>query len=90
MEPSEIRLVAAHGWDVAGALAAGCRAAFVGREGKALNPHGKQADIIGTGMHDVVSHIIERDLRATTRCVRIHASLHTDLTHSSHPHVVTS
>jgi len=62
VEPSEIRLVAAHGWDVAGALAAGCRAAFVGREGKALNPQGKQPDIIGTGMHDVVSQIIERDI----------------------------
>src|SRR5207237_164529 len=27
----EVRLVAAHGWDIAGALAAGCRAAFVAR-----------------------------------------------------------
>jgi len=62
VEPSEIRLIAAHGWDVAGALAAGCRAAFVGRKGKALNPRGKQPDIIGTGMHDVVSQIIQHDV----------------------------
>ena len=31
VEIGEVRLVAAHGWDIAGALAAGCRAAFVAR-----------------------------------------------------------
>ena len=35
---SDILLVAAHGWDVAGAMAAGCNAAFVARPGKTLNP----------------------------------------------------
>ncbi len=33
---SEIRLVAAHGWDIAGALRVRCAAAFVERPGKAL------------------------------------------------------
>jgi 2-haloacid dehalogenase len=42
----EVRLVAAHGWDVAGALAAGCRAAFVARTGAVLYPHGSQPDLI--------------------------------------------
>lgn len=42
----EVRLVAAHGWDVAGALAAGCRAAFVARPGATLYPHGPQPDVI--------------------------------------------
>ncbi|MEA2661747.1 MAG: 2-haloacid dehalogenase [Chloroflexota bacterium] len=41
----EVRLVAAHGWDIAGALAAGCRAAFVARPGAALYPHGPQPDV---------------------------------------------
>lgn len=42
----EVRLVAAHGWDIAGALAAGCRAAFVARPGAVLYPHGPQPDIV--------------------------------------------
>lgn len=38
---SRILLVAAHGWDVAGAMAAGCEAAFVARPGKARIPGGR-------------------------------------------------
>ncbi len=57
----EIRLVAAHGWDVAGAMAAGCRAAFVGRPGKALNPTARRPDVVGATMRDVAAQIIERD-----------------------------
>ncbi|HEV3465389.1 MAG TPA: haloacid dehalogenase type II [Actinomycetota bacterium] len=38
VEPGEVLLVAAHAWDVAGALRAGCRAAFVARPGKVLDP----------------------------------------------------
>jgi 2-haloacid dehalogenase len=34
----EIVLVAAHGWDIAGALSVGCNAVFVARPGKALSP----------------------------------------------------
>lgn len=53
----EVRLVAAHGWDVAGALAAGCRAAFVARPGATLYPHGPQPDVIApdlAGVADVL------------------------------------
>lgn len=57
----EIRLVAAHAWDVTGALAAGCRAAFVGRPGKVLNPNGARPDIVGTTMGDVIDQIIHCD-----------------------------
>ena len=42
----DVRLVAAHGWDIAGALAAGCHAAFVARPGAVLYPHGPQPDVI--------------------------------------------
>lgn len=38
VELKDIVLVAAHSWDVAGALAAGCRAAFVARPGQVLSP----------------------------------------------------
>jgi 2-haloacid dehalogenase len=62
VKPSEIRLVAAHGWDIAGALAAGCRAAFVQRPEKALDPGGEAPDIVGQGMLDVARQIVEKDL----------------------------
>lgn len=41
-----LRLVAAHAWDVAGALRAGCAAAFITRPGKVLYPLGPQPDIV--------------------------------------------
>ncbi len=53
----EVRLVAAHGWDVTGALAAGCRAAFVRRPAMALIPLGPQPDIIGENLIDVADQI---------------------------------
>jgi 2-haloacid dehalogenase len=53
----DVRLVAAHGWDIAGALAAGCHAAFVARPGAVLYPHGPQPDVIApdlTGVADAL------------------------------------
>jgi 2-haloalkanoic acid dehalogenase, type II len=38
VQPKEIVLVAAHAWDIAGAMTAGCEAAFVARPEKVLNP----------------------------------------------------
>jgi 2-haloacid dehalogenase len=46
----DVRLVAAHAWDVAGALAAGCTAAFVARPGKVLSPLGPQPDVVGADL----------------------------------------
>lgn len=54
----EIRLVAAHAWDIAGALHAGCAAAFVARPGHVLDPAEEQPDVIGTDMRDVVERIL--------------------------------
>ncbi len=58
----QVRLVAAHPWDVTGALAAGCKAAFVMRPGMVPSPIGHQPDIIGTGLSEVVDKILEIDL----------------------------
>lgn len=58
--PREIRLVAAHAWDVAGALAAGCKAAFVQRPGKALDPSGRPPGIIESDLHAVADRILEK------------------------------
>jgi 2-haloacid dehalogenase len=59
--PSEVRLVAAHSWDVSGALAAGCKAAFVTRPGMVLSPIGLQPDIVESDIAAVVARIIEVD-----------------------------
>ncbi len=54
----QVRLIAAHGWDIAGALAAGCRAAFVARPGATLFPHGPQPDVIGPDLTAVAEGIL--------------------------------
>ena len=54
----EVRLIAAHGWDIEGALAAGCRAAFVARPGAALYPHGAQPDVIGADLNAVADALL--------------------------------
>jgi 2-haloacid dehalogenase len=58
---SDVRLVAAHNWDVSGALAAGCAAAFVARPGQALSPIGDQPDVIGDDLAAVADAILARD-----------------------------
>lgn len=61
VEISEVRLVAAHSWDISGALAAGCKAAFVARPGMVLSPIGSQPDIVGTDISEVVDRIVAID-----------------------------
>jgi 2-haloacid dehalogenase len=58
----EVRLVAAHSWDVSGALATGAKAAFVARPGMVLSPLGPQPDIVGADIADVVDQILARAL----------------------------
>ncbi len=50
----EVWLLAAHSWDVTGALSAGCQAAFVARPGMALSPIGPQQDSVGADIADAV------------------------------------
>lgn len=59
---TDIRLVAAHSWDVAGALRAGCRAAFVARPGQVLDPLAPEPDIVGRDMAEVVQAILAADV----------------------------
>jgi 2-haloacid dehalogenase len=61
VDTSDIRLVAAHAWDIAGALNAGCAAGFVARPGKVLDPLGPQPDIIGADLREVGSLILAAD-----------------------------
>lgn len=59
VEIRQIRLVAAHAWDVAGAIRAGCRAAFVARPGMVLDPLVERPDVVGIDLGEVADHICE-------------------------------
>ena len=61
VELGQIRLVAAHAWDVAGALQAGCAAAFVARPGMVLNPLFERPDVVGSDLHEVADGILEAE-----------------------------
>ena len=54
----DVTLVAAHAWDVAGALAAGCRAAFVARPGMPRNPIDPEPDIVGADLGEIADQIL--------------------------------
>jgi 2-haloacid dehalogenase len=61
-EVDGIRLVAAHAWDVAGALRAGCAAAFVARPGMVLDPLVERPDVVGADLREVAERILEVEL----------------------------
>jgi 2-haloacid dehalogenase len=54
-------MVAAHVWDVHGALRAGCAAAFVERPGTVWNPLLERPDIVGPDLEQIASRVIEVD-----------------------------
>jgi len=58
----ETRLVAAHAWDIAGALRTGVAAAFVARPGMVLDPLVEPPDIVGADLTEVADRIIEVEL----------------------------
>ncbi len=51
-------LIAAHGWDVAGARLAGMRAAFIERPGKTLYPLGPNVEFIASDMGAVADRLV--------------------------------
>jgi 2-haloacid dehalogenase len=54
----DVMLVAAHAWDVAGARAAGCRAAFVARPGMPRNPVDPDPDFVGAELGEIADRIL--------------------------------
>ena len=63
----QLRLVAAHAWDVVGALRAGWAAAFVARPGKVLYPLGPQPDITGPDLRMVAKLIVAAEPSRSAR-----------------------
>lgn len=64
VEVGDVRLIAAHSWDVAGALAAGCRAAFVARPGMVLDPSAAEPDVVGSDLDEIAGRILEVEAAA--------------------------
>lgn len=62
VEPGQVRLVAAHDWDVTGALRAGCAAVFVSRPDQVMNPFGPQPDVKGADLGEIVDKILAVEL----------------------------
>ena len=62
-QPDGLRMIAAHAWDIGGALQAGCAAAFVARPGKALFPLFPQPDIVGKDLREVSDAILAAEAR---------------------------
>ena len=58
VDVGEVRLIAAHAWDVAGAARAGCATAFVARPGKALDPLVERPEIVGPDLAAVAEAIL--------------------------------
>jgi 2-haloacid dehalogenase len=61
VEVGQVRLVAAHAWDVAGALRAGCVAAFVARPGMVLDPLVEPPDVVGADLRQVAERILKAE-----------------------------
>ena len=62
VDVQQIRLVAAHDWDVHGALRAGCAAAYLARKGRPYHPLYAKPDVIGPDLIAVTDQLLERDL----------------------------
>jgi len=63
VEPVRLRLVAAHAWDVLGAMQVLCAAAFVSRPGKVLFPLTPSPDIVAPDLKAVTEEILKRELK---------------------------
>ena len=61
VQTNQLRMIAAHAWDVGGALQAGCAAAFIARPGKALFPGFPKPDIVGTDLREIAETIIKTE-----------------------------
>ena len=61
VETSALRMVAAHAWDIVGAMQAGCAAAFVARPGKVLYPLAPAPDIVAADLRAVAEQIVARE-----------------------------
>ncbi len=60
VEPGGMTMVAAHDWDIAGAMSVGCRGAYIMRPGMVRNPLYPEPDIAGADFYEVADSLIEQ------------------------------
>ncbi|WP_435106420.1 haloacid dehalogenase type II [Arhodomonas sp. AD133] len=56
--PGELTMIAAHGWDLAGAMTAGWRTAFIARPGQVLEPLFPRPEIVGADLTEVANALL--------------------------------
>lgn len=59
VDVTQLRLVAAHDWDVFGALRAGCAGAYIARWGKPYHPLYEKPDVMGGDLREVTDKILQ-------------------------------
>ncbi|HSW74695.1 MAG TPA: haloacid dehalogenase type II [Candidatus Saccharimonadales bacterium] len=64
VQTSGLCLIAAHAWDISGALNAGCSAAFVSRNGMVLDPLSPVPAIVGPTLIQIADQLIASDTEA--------------------------
>ncbi|AKD02576.1 haloacid dehalogenase type II [Pontibacter korlensis] len=57
----EVMMVAAHGWDIAGALRAGARAAFISRPGQALYPLAPKPELTTPTLLELAEQLVKME-----------------------------
>lgn len=58
---ADLRVISAHSWQIAGALHAGCAAAFVSRPSLPFDPLVQRPDVAGEGLLDVAEQVIRME-----------------------------
>jgi len=58
VQPEEAMMVAAHGWDIAGARLAGLQAAFISRKGQGLYPLAPTPQLTGATLVDLARELV--------------------------------
>lgn len=58
---TDLCMIAAHTWDIAGALKAGCSAAFIARPGLVLDPSAAHPDFVGATLDEITDQILAQE-----------------------------
>ncbi|MBA2356451.1 MAG: haloacid dehalogenase type II [Acidobacteria bacterium] len=61
----DLRMVAAHAWDIVGAMRAGCSGAFVARPGAVWYPLAPRPDVVGPDLPSIAQHVIALESAAS-------------------------
>ncbi|MCX2741275.1 haloacid dehalogenase type II [Pontibacter anaerobius] len=59
--PEDVMMVAAHGWDMAGALGAGARTAFISRPGQVLYPLAPEPELIAPTLLELAEQLLKME-----------------------------